>query len=74
VAARAGSLPEVYGDAARYCDPLEVESIAAALAEIASDEQLRTRLVARGRRRAGEFSWARTAEQTLAVYREALLH
>lgn len=74
VAARAASLPEVYGDAARYCDPLDVESIAAALAEVASDEQLRNRLVARGRERAGEFSWARTAEQTLAVYREALLH
>ncbi|HZT84233.1 MAG TPA: glycosyltransferase family 1 protein [Gaiellaceae bacterium] len=74
VAARAGSLPEVYGDAARYCDPLDAESIAAALAEVASDEQLRTRLVARGRQRAGEFTWRRTAEQTLAVYREALLH
>jgi glycosyltransferase involved in cell wall biosynthesis len=74
VAARAGSLPEVYEDAARYCDPLDVESIAAAFAEVASDEQLRTRLVARGRQRAGEFSWTTTAEQTLTVYREALLH
>jgi glycosyltransferase involved in cell wall biosynthesis len=74
VAADAGSLPEVYGDAARYCDPLDVESIAAALAEVATDEKLRRRLVARGRQRAGKFSWASTAEQTLAVYREALLH
>jgi glycosyltransferase involved in cell wall biosynthesis len=74
VAARAGSLPEVYGDAALYCDPLDVESIASALAGVASEDDLRARLVARGRQRAGEFSWARTAEQTLAVYREALLH
>lgn len=73
VAARAGSLPEVYADAARYCDPLDVESIATALAEVASNEQLRTRLSTSGRQRAAEFSWARTAEQTLAVYREALL-
>lgn len=74
VAARAGSLPEVYGDAARYCDPLDLDSIAAALVEVASNEQLRKRLAARGRQRAGEFTWRRTAEQTLAVYREALLH
>lgn len=74
VAARAGSLPEVYGDAACYCEPLDVDSIATALVEVASDEQLRARLVTDGRRRAGGFSWARTAEQTLAVYREALLH
>jgi glycosyltransferase involved in cell wall biosynthesis len=72
VAADAGSLPEVYGDAARYCDPFDVDSIAAALAEVASDEELRTRLVTLGRQRAAEFSWRRTAEQTLAVYREAL--
>lgn len=74
VAARAGSLPEVYEDAARYCDPLDVDSIAAALRDVVGDEELRARLVVLGGRRAGEFSWARTAEQTLAVYREALLH
>jgi glycosyltransferase involved in cell wall biosynthesis len=74
VAARAASLPEVYGDAAHYCDPRDVDSIAAALSEIAGDEELRGRLVDRGRRRAAEFSWARTAERTLGVYREALLH
>jgi glycosyltransferase involved in cell wall biosynthesis len=74
VAARAGSLPEIYGEAAEYCDPLDIDSIAAGLLEVAQDEGLRERLVARGRQRAGEFSWTRTAEQTLAVYRESLLH
>jgi glycosyltransferase involved in cell wall biosynthesis len=74
VAARAASLPEVYGDAAHYCDPHDVGSIAAALGEVAADEDLRARLVERGRQRVAEFSWTRTAEQTLAVYREALLH
>jgi glycosyltransferase involved in cell wall biosynthesis len=74
VAARAGSLPEIYGKAALYCDPLDVGSIAAALTEVAGDDELRERLVALGRQRAAEFSWARTAEKTLAVYREALLH
>jgi glycosyltransferase involved in cell wall biosynthesis len=73
VAANAGSLPEVYADAARYCDPFDVDSIAAALADVASDEQLRARLVALGRQRAAGFSWRRTAEETLAVYREAVL-
>jgi glycosyltransferase involved in cell wall biosynthesis len=74
VAADAGSLPEVYGDAAHYCDPLDVDSIASGLADVATDEELRARLVARGRRRAAQFSWTRTAEQTLAVYSEASLH
>jgi glycosyltransferase involved in cell wall biosynthesis len=73
VAASAGSLPEIYGDAARYCDPRDVDSIAGALTEVAADEQLRNRLVELGRERAAEFSWRKTAEDTLAVYREALL-
>lgn len=72
VAANAASLPEICGDAAHYCDPFDVGSIATALATVASDERLRTRLVALGRERAAEFSWRKTAEQTLAVYREAL--
>lgn len=74
VAAHAGSLPEICSDAAWYCDPHDVASIAEALAEVATDEQLRSRLVSLGQERAAEFSWRRTAEQTLAVYREALLH
>jgi len=72
VAARAGSLPEIYADAAEYCDPRDVESIATALTSVSGDETLRARLSARGRERAAEFSWRRTAEQTLAVYREAV--
>jgi len=74
VAASSGSLPEVYDDAARYCDPYDVDSIADALTAVASDDDLRARLVEHGHRRAEQFSWSRTAEQTLAIYRDALLH
>ncbi len=72
VAARAGSLPEIYADAAEYCDPRDVDSIATALTNVSGNETLTARLSERGRERAAEFSWKRTAEQTLAVYREAV--
>ena len=74
LAANAGSLPEIYGDAAKYCDPHDVDSIAEALGDVATDEQLRGRLISLGRERAAEFSWRKTAEETLRVYRDALLH
>jgi glycosyltransferase involved in cell wall biosynthesis len=72
VAARAGSLPEIYAEAAEYCDPLDVDSIAAALSHVAEDEELRRRLAGLGRKRAAGFSWTTTAEQTLNVYRDAV--
>jgi glycosyltransferase involved in cell wall biosynthesis len=73
VAAHAGSLPEVYDGGALWCAGSDTGAIAAALTDVAGDAEHRRRLIADGRKRAAEFSWARTAEQTLAVYREALL-
>lgn len=72
VAAAAGSLPEVLGDAALYCDPFDPEDIAGALSKIASDKLFRTWLSEAGSRRAEQFTWEKTARATLEVYREVL--
>lgn len=71
VAADGSALPEVCGDAARYVDPSNVESIAAGLRDVLEDTALRTWLAARGMRRAAGFTWRACAEQTLAVLRNA---
>ena len=71
VAARAASLPEVYGDAAHYCDPRDVGSIANVLRRAISDESLRQQLISKGLERARAFNWQRSADETLAVYAEA---
>lgn len=72
VAAAAGSLPEVLGDAALYCDPFDPEDIAGALSKIASDKLLRVRLSEAGSRRVEQFTWEKTALATLEIYREVL--
>ena len=72
VVSAAGSLPEVCADAALYCDPTDEKTIAARMLEIVGDRDLRSRIVARGRERAREFSWDRCAEQTAAVLEGAL--
>ena len=66
--ARATSLPEVAGDAALYFDPGSVDELAGAIARVAGDAELRARLVAAGAERVREFTWARTAAETLAVF------
>lgn len=64
IAARSSSLPEVGGDAALYFDPLNVEALAARIAEVASSEELRADLSERGRRQAAKFRWSDTAKAT----------
>jgi glycosyltransferase involved in cell wall biosynthesis len=65
------SLPEVAGDAAVLFDPADPCAIAAALERLLEDRELAARLAEAGRRRAAEFTWARTAELTLAAYDRA---
>ncbi len=67
----AASLPEVVGDAALAVPVGDPRVLEHALESLATDEALRERLIAAGAARAATFSWARTAEETVAVYREA---
>lgn len=65
------SLPEVAGDAALYLDdPRDTDQLADILKRLSSDGDLRAGLSRRARERAGLFSWRRTAEKTLRVFRE----
>ncbi len=68
IAARAGTVPEVVGEDALLLEPKDIEGLTAAIDQLADDEGLRASLGARGRARAAEFSWERTARDTLAVY------
>jgi glycosyltransferase involved in cell wall biosynthesis len=63
---------EVAGDAAVLVDPTSVDAIAAGLDRVLSDPGGAAALGARGRLRAAGYTWSRTAELTVAAYREAL--
>jgi len=68
--ADATSLPEVAGPGALLVGPDDVGGWAAAIERLAADEALRTRLRVAGQEHAARFSWRRTAQQTLAAYRQ----
>ncbi len=72
ITSNTSSLPEVVGDAALSVDPTDVDALAAALVRLLNDETLRGQLSAAGVRQAAQFSWRRCAQETVAVYREAL--
>lgn len=66
------SLPEVAGDAALTVNPESIGEIAEAMQTLASNESLQNDLRTRGRGRAKQFTWDRTARQTIEVYRKAM--
>jgi glycosyltransferase involved in cell wall biosynthesis len=69
VASDVSAMPEVAGRAAVLVDPLNVDSIANGIEEAIAN---RAHLIAAGEARARQFSWERTAELTMGVYRELL--
>ena len=76
VATTGGALPEVVGDDGVHgllVPPGDAGALAGALATALDSPELRARLGDAARRRVLErFTWARTAEATVQVYREAL--
>ena len=63
------SMPEVAGGAAILIDPLNAESIADGLQRLLNDPTLRAECIAKGKIRAAQLSWTKTAEGALRVYR-----
>jgi len=65
------SLPEVAGDAALLFDPEDDSAMADAMTRLVDDETLVARLHDAGIARSREYSWERTARETLDCIREA---
>ena len=63
-------MPEVVGEAAIKVSPHDVRELAVALEKALTDQELRKSLINRGMRHAANFSWEKTAEKTLEVYKE----
>lgn len=73
IVSNSSSLPEVVGEAGLCVDPHNVEEITQAIKSVllSCEEQNRLRLA--GIQRAACFSWPKTAETTVGVYRSAVL-
>jgi glycosyltransferase involved in cell wall biosynthesis len=72
ISSNATCLPEIYGDAALYFDPYNIQAIADALNGILINENVRWELIEKGKEQAAKYSWQRTAEQTFQIYSKVL--
>jgi len=64
------AMPEVCGDAAIYFNPSSPEDIAEKIDQVLSNEDLRTKLIDEGLKRAASFSWEKSAKEHLAVFEQ----
>ena len=64
--------PEIAQDAASYFSPTDVGSIADAIVCVLDDSTYRDDLVKKGRKRAENFTWDKSVERHMEVYRSLL--
>jgi glycosyltransferase involved in cell wall biosynthesis len=62
------SLPEIVGEAGILVPPGDQQALSQALQTVLADQGLQNRLATKGPERASQFTWERTARQTLQVY------
>ena len=70
--ANSGAIPEVAGGAALLFEPHNSEELAAGIRGIVSDPELRQGYVEKGLRRAREFTWEKSARETLQLFEEVV--
>lgn len=65
-----GASPEICGDACFQVDPYSVEDILRGIKELLFNEDLRLELIEKGKTHINQYSWKRTAIETLKIYEE----
>ena len=72
VVSNRSSLPEIVGEAGTLVDPYQVDALSEVIYNVLKNRELRETMSKKGLERAKLFSWERTAQQTLEVYRQVL--
>jgi len=66
------SLPEVGGDAVVYCDPYNIEDVKEKIEMVLSDKVLQKQMIKKGLQRAKMFSWEKSAQEHVKVFKEIM--
>ena len=62
----------MFGDAAIYFDPTDKLSISYSIQKVIYDNNLKNQLIYKGYQRVKEFTWEKTAKQTIKIYENIL--
>jgi glycosyltransferase involved in cell wall biosynthesis len=70
IASNLTAIPEVISDGGLLIDPRNPDEITQAIEKVLNDNNLKEKLRQKGFERARQFSWRRTARETLSLYNE----
>lgn len=63
ITSQSSCMPEIAGEAALLVDPFSINSISQKMEKVVSDKEVREELIAKGLKRAQEFTWNKTANK-----------
>ena len=70
IGANSGAIPEITGGAALLFDPYSPEELSQAILTVIEDKDVRRSVVERALVRVKDFTWERTARETLDLFKE----
>jgi len=73
IAADNSCLPEIYGSAAIYFNPLSVEDMAQKIRELLKDKQKARELIKAGQNQLKKYNWTETARKTFSGYERTVV-
>jgi len=72
ITSNVSSLPEVGGEAVVYCNPYDVEDIKNKIEMVIKDEVLQKEMIKKGLKRAKQFTWEKSSQEHLKLFKEIL--
>ncbi|MDD3532254.1 MAG: glycosyltransferase family 1 protein [Candidatus Shapirobacteria bacterium] len=72
ISSNAACLPEIYGQAALFFNPLNLGDMAEKIISMAGSRKLQNQYRIRGQKKVKEYSWEKMAKKTLEEYRQVI--
>lgn len=72
ISSNKGPLPEIYGKAAIYFDPINIHKISKTILDVINNEKIRENMTKKGLIQVKKYSWQKCAQETLRIYESCL--
>jgi glycosyltransferase involved in cell wall biosynthesis len=72
ISSNSSSMPEVGADSVIYCNPNDIDDIKNKIEMVLNDKDLQQKMIAKGLERAKEFSWEKSANEHITLFKSLI--